>query len=320
MIRFFIILAFKILFTTPEDFSKEIFLSNCNNSSCLKCENFEISANITETFKTNEFNISSHDCIIFQNASLGNVNGDFFKQFPETKQMTFSFSNISFKSSEKFTTNSYIKFLEITGCNITQNHPSNALEALPNLEILDITGNNFEHKTMEKDLFGKNVNLTVLHLRDERSHLWKNTEPSEILKIKLSDSLLDNLTELEYLHIEIRKLENLPENFFKNNQKLKFLEIKGPLKEFPKDLPESVTGLRFEFTKFSILTVDNLKTLKNLKSLVIRESRLENIDETAFDQVPKLEELILDFNKITRLSARHLANVHLKEYSVHTIV
>lgn len=319
MFKVVILVSLLLRLSPINGFDKDVFLSRCRKRSCLRCEDITITRTDDELFKTTEFNISSELCIIFENGNLGEINGDFFKQFPETKKITFQFLNMSLKSSETVVLNKDIEFLEIRGCNVTDNLNSNTLHSIPGLRVLEIAENNLEHKILEEAFLSSSSDLEIVWLRDERSHYWRN-EPSENLKMELNSNVLANMVKLDTLRIEIRDLSRIPENFFKNNQKLKFLEIKGPLETFPDELPPSLTDLRFEFTKFKKLTRSNLESLKNLTCLWIRNSDLEKVDLDAFEGVLQLEELVLDFNKVWGLHSKHLAKLRLKEYSLQTIV
>lgn len=308
-----------LTFSAVGGIDKGDFLSRCQKEDCLTCDNITISKADGELFKTKEFNISNERCIIFEGGSFSTVNGDFFKQFPETQEITFKFSNISLKSSENLVENPNIAFLELRSCNITDNSHSNALHSMPNLKTLEITENNFvENEIIDQELLSSSVNLETLILKDERSYFWRQSDPSEKVKIVLEKDILTNLVNLQSLQIEIRELSELPPKFLENNQQIKFLEIKGPLEAFPGDLPESLTGLRFQFSQFEKLKRIHLEYLKNLTSLWIRDSHLKEVDVDAFEGTRNLEELNLDFNRFSRLSSKHLANLHLREYSLHS--
>lgn len=298
---------------------KSDFLSRCEKDVCLKCENITFSQADSELFKTKEFNISNESCIIFEGGSFGIVNGDFFKQFPETKGISFKSSNLSLKASN-VVENANIQYLEIRGCNVTENGHSNVLHNIPNLKTLDISENNLEHKLIDQGFLNTSINLETLALRDERSFYWNQGEPSKTVKLEFEQDILANLVNLETLQIEVRELTQIPPNFFENNQQMKFLEIKGPIESFPAGLPDSITTLRLEYSRFKKLSRKHLEGMQNLTCLWIRQSELTDVDVDAFEGTRKLEEVIFEHNKIKGLTAKHFANLHLKEFSSHALV
>lgn len=207
---------------------------------------------------------------------------------------------MSLKSSEEVIENNSIEFLEIVGCKVNENKMSNALHSLSNLTTLHISNNNFETPMVDAEFLNGNANLEILRLGDQGG--WNNHDPLTFMKLEFGKDMLQNLTNLKKLFIEVREMSHLPENFFENNQQLQRLEINCPLEEFPVDLPISLEYLSLESTKFKRLRKRDLKDLVNLIYFVVSFSELEKVDEDAFYGLEKVRnDIMLDYNKLEML-------------------
>lgn len=137
-------------------------------------------------------------------------------------------------------------------------------------------------------------------------------EQSEITGGEVSGAF-DDLTNLTTLTIENIRFEELNlaiglGNILGNLTSLKALTVCGPLDEFLQGIPSSIKELTICESGFERITRKNLESFKDLKILSIYAGNLSIVDEDAFDDLEKLEELDLEYNFLETFSVRHILN------------
>lgn len=300
------------LISSCTGFDKDKFLSHCNdisyygmdlqNYEFLVCEDVVISPADAELFRNNLFNISNKPYITFERGNLGVVNGDFFKQFPNTKLMEFEDTTLSLKSSRYLTINSNLETLKIISSNVSGSHQSNSFHCLPRLKDFVLENCLLEDARIDGKLLQANYEMKKLTLIDDKNH--PSNSQASILK-HIDEDALDSLRSLEDLNIHVENMSQMPARFLKNKRKLKNIKLSGSLEEFPRNLPSSLEYLSIKFSKIRSLSSLDLKNLRKLKTLRISDE-LENIAADAFYGVDALETLNLSGNKLKHFSPRLL--------------
>lgn len=289
-------------------FDKENFLPHCGTTyksislfskvfKCDICKNVKFSVSDSESFESQKFDILTAECVVFKDASLGVVNGDFFKQFPNAKIMIITESDLSLKPSENLIENTSLKYLEISLSDVRENNNTNALHSLKNLKSFHLTSCNLENTTIDGDLLRMNPELEELHMKLDMP-----------IANQITEDAFDNLINLKKIYFDFYNVSGLVEKFFKDKPELRSLELIGEWKKFPNGLPESIDYILMQFSEFRKLSRENLANLKRLTRLSIISGRLEKIDLNAFDELENLQDLDLSLNEISMFSERHLKN------------
>lgn len=289
-----------------ESIDKNDFLAHCGTTyvarnyfartlKCISCRNVKISEADAESFVTKKFDILNEECVVFKNSNLGVVNGDFFKQFPITKVMIMIGVDLSLKRSENLLVNPNLKYLEIQLSEIKHNNHTNAFHSLIDLKSLALDSCNFENTTIDSEFLRMNSELKELKLDLDM--------PSTNL---ITDNAFINLINLKRMSISVFNMSRLPNTFFKEKPDLTSIEVIGPLKTFPQNLPVSLESLVIQFAEFDTLTKENLMNLKALSKLALTQGSLEFIEPNAFDDLENLRDLDLSLNEIKSFSERHL--------------
>lgn len=304
-----IILLLILISGLSEAFNREDFLNHCgpiyiarNNYfskilKCISCKNVKFTEADSESFITQKFNILNEECVVFKNANLGVVNGDFFKQFPKTKVMIMSGVDLSLKPSENLLVNPNLKYLEIERSEIKDNNQTNAFHSLIDLKSFSLVSCNIENTTIDGDLLRMNSELRELEI-----NLYM---PGTNL---ITDDAFVNLINLKRMSLDVFNMSRLPSTFFKDKPDLTYIKLIGPFEKFPQNLPVSLECLVMQFAEFRSLTKENLMNLKDLVRLSLTQGSLEQIESHAFDDLENMMDLDLRLNEIGRFSERHLMN------------
>lgn len=316
-IRLFYSLLF--LLGLSRAFNTESFLKNCTKEDtfivslyfedlkeCLVCRNVSINPTDQDEFKAKKLPITEDECVVFLGGDVGVVNSDFFKQFPNTKQMTFQNVTINLKSSDGVIDNENIELLGILSSKVLGNHHSNALHSLTNLRKFVMSECQLEDQTLDGVFLQKNSMLkdvTILDAGelvtvDENLPIWKS----------IDEDAFENLKNLERVQFMVRKMNNVPSNLFKDKSKLKYAYLYGRFEKFPENIPDQIEELTLSMYNFERVTRDDFKRFKHLKFLAMYWSDLEVIDEDAFDDLLEVKYLYLHSNQIQKFTARHLKN------------
>lgn len=302
-----------ILFISAcQGFDKDKFLSHCNDVSFygmdlqsyefLVCENVELSPSEVDSFRNHSFNISNKPYITFEKGNLGVVNGDFFKQFPNTKMMEFEDTVLSLKSSRFLVRHSNLEILKIISSNVSGNHRTNALHSLPRLKEFVMDSCLLEDPRIDGNLLQGNDELKKLTLIDDKNH--PSNSQASIIKY-IDEDALGSLNNLEDLSLHVENMSQMNARFLKNKPKLKNIKLSGLLEKFPENLPSSLEHLSIKFSKIRSLSNVDLKNLRKLKTLRISDE-LESISIDAFYGLDALETLNLSGNKLKVFPSRLL--------------
>lgn len=311
-----VLLLVVFLAASCQGFNKEHFESKCVRvrqyfpgfhffmKKTLVCRDIHLTAEDSEDFVDNIYDITKEAMVVFEGGDLGVVNSDFFKQFPYTKEMIFQKVSMNLMSSEKLSLHAHMEILHIYSSKVTENRESNALHGLTKLKNFALTYSHLEYTTIDRHLLKMNQRLEELTLID--SSMYPPDEYLSYLK-NVDEDACDNLTNLRKIYISIH---NVTKPFVKlcRNKQLTEVVLQGYFEEFPENLPETIEKLDIAFVKFDTLTKDNLKGLKNLKTFAMYHGDLKNVDLNAFDELENLEYLILNNNSIERFSYAHLKN------------
>lgn len=278
------------------------FLSHCVEESeegWFECYDIEISPSDSEEFIVSTFNITDKELIYFDGGDLGVVNGHFFKQFPQARNMSFYNVTLGLNPSEEIVTNEKLELLDIRETFIYESNNTNALHSLPNLKVLLLLDCSYDHRVLDDQLFKKNPELIILGIFDG-NHFIHEEENIE----NIDENAFKALTNLESLELIVSEMTHIPNLLLNSNQKLKHVALCGFYEEFPWELPSTIEEFElFGFT-FEKLSKGDLKKLKNVRVLRLRHGNLNEIDEDAFDDLEVLEDLNLDFNNLTDFSPR----------------
>lgn len=289
-------------FCKKDEFST-FFRFDCDE--CLVCSNVQLSEKDSMKFRETSFDITDEEIIVFDGGNVGAVNSDFFKQFPNTKQMLFSNVSLSLKPSKAIGENRVLETLSFINSNISDILKTNALHSLVELQTFVIEGCNLTNTTIDRELFKMNKNLTDLTLSDSAAH----PPPKNPALLKnIEEDALKDLENLEILYLCLSNTSDTSPKWFENKQ-LKEVSIIGSLKAFPAGLPNTITNLDISFTRIQHITNDDMKSLKKLKRFSMCHGELEVIDENAFDDLLNLEKLFLTKNAIKSFTAGHLSNL-----------
>lgn len=273
-----------------------------NNSKCLICENITLTSLDAETFANQEINISDKYCFLFYGGNLGNVNGDFFKQFPKAINMVFRNLSMDLKASKKIKPHRNINYLEISNCKITGNSRTNAFHSLVNLITISINYCSFEKTTIDSELLKKNFKLKEIEILGENKSKLQNSIKS------IEGNALENLQKLKSFYFQSKHMKKLPKQIFRSNPKLNNIALGMPLEKIPENIPSSVEFLEIYNSKIRKISRSDLSRFKNLCEFGLFQSDLEFIEEDSFDDLTLLESLDLSNNKLKTFSNRILEN------------
>lgn len=275
-----LVLSSCLLLGKSTAFDKKAFLLNCKErqgcyaecTTCSICVNVNLSAKDYESFKTQEFNILNNECVVFSKGDVGVVNGDFFKQFPNTRRMYFERVLLSLKPSEKISSHQKMLFLMFLHSTLNDHTRTNALQSLVNLEKLEIIQSRLNGLEIDESLLENNSKL--------RSFVMTDKNYAEPLK-----------------SVSLGKDSNL-----------KYVKISKPLDGFPRELPKSTETFILENFSSPVLKRQHLKNLKNIIELKLSFGDIREIVDDAFDDLENLEILDLENNEPLSFKTRHLMN------------
>lgn len=308
------------VFGLSQAFDKEDFLKECHKEptffvsfyheelkSCLICNNVSLTSSDSQQFKTEELYITDAECVVFQGGDVGVVNSDFFKQFPNTKKMTFQNASIYLKSSDILIDNENVEIVGFLSSTVQGNHNSNALHSLPNLRKFVMVGCQLEDQTIDRVLLQKSSRIQDVTLLDvDIVHAPRN-EYLSILK-SIDEGAFENLQDLKSVYFIVHNMTVLPPKLLKDKTKLTNVHVSGGFEKFPEDLPEQIIALTVAFFNFERVSRKDFERLTKLESLSMYWSNLSVIDEDAFDDLVNLQYLTFNSNQIHNFTARHLKN------------
>lgn len=270
------------------------------------CHNVSITSEDANIFKEKNLQITNEKCVVFYGGDVGIVNYDFFKQFPNTKKMSFQNVKLSLKSSESVGEHRNMKLVGFLSSDIKGNQETNALHSLVNLRKFVMTDCLLENTTVDKMLLEKNINLVDVTLNDGGVHPPKD-ESLPILA-QINEDVFENMPNLEQVYMIVHKMSIFPPKLLKGKNKLKSAEIDGRFIEFPANLPDFIEDLSISFHKITAINKSNFQNFKNLKSLTMYYSDLEHIDENTFEDLEHLKFLNINNNKLKEFSSKYLKN------------
>lgn len=229
----------------------------------LVCKDVHLTAKDSEEFARNHFDITNEEVVVFEGGNVGNVNSDFFRQFPYTTQMVFEKVSMNLKSSDRLSLHQHLEMLSIISSRVTENRESNAFHGLTNLKIFVLTDSYLEHTTIDSYLLKMNQRLEDLTLSDSNVH----PPPENPLILQgVEESAFDNLVNLKKLYLSIHSMKKPFAKLYKN-KKLKELILQGYFEKFPTDLPETIEDLDISFVQFEALTKENNEGFEKLAKL-----------------------------------------------------
>lgn len=231
-------------------FDKEAFLSHCSGSQevdsedydeCRSCAGLKLSDADLEEFKEQSFNISNEECIIFDNGDLGVINGDFFKQFPNAKLVTFEGGRFRLLPSNNIGGNENLASIRISQSEISG---SGGFDHLKNLTALTIEYVKFEHLNLTTGLEKIFENLTSLNSLTICGPLeeFPLGIPSSVKELTICDSSFERITRkdletlknLKFLAIYTGHLSIVDEDAFDDLEMLEELDLEyNFLEKFP---------------------------------------------------------------------------------------
>lgn len=308
-----LIKVFLLLFSTlvvcqgvddiPQGFKNEFLKNHCLElGNDLICSNVNLSKTDAKVFEDEEFTNLKLESLIFDGGNVGIVNSDFFKHFPNVSQLKFFHVSMDLKPSEDVEENTNIEKLIIYNSTILRNKRTNAFHSLSVLKEFDMSDCHFEHPTIDGDLLEMNENLASITLTSSE-------EPASLIK-HIDDDAFDKINGVRKLRLFAKGMSKAPASWYQFKPLLDTVHLLG-FEEFPEDVPTEIQHFQVSLSQVKQITRDNLKSLKNLISLSIRQGEVEVIDEDAFDDLKTLRYLDLSDNKINKISRRHLDKLAL---------
>ncbi|KAL5279631.1 hypothetical protein ACFFRR_003927 [Megaselia abdita] len=173
------------------------------------------------------------------------------------------------------------------------------LKQFPGAKIIVFQGGRFKLSTSTEN----DGNESLQNIRIEHSQILG----SEVVGAFDDLSNLTTLT-LEKVRFESVNMKDGLKIILENLTSLKAVTICGPLEEFPLGIPSTIEEITICDYQFDRVTRDNLDKFKDLKVLSIYTGNLKTLDENAFDDLEKLEELDLEYNLLEKFQVRHLLN------------
>ncbi|KAF9422341.1 hypothetical protein HW555_001931 [Spodoptera exigua] len=250
--------------------------------------------------------------------------------------------DLSFNRISNITVDSYeIPYTKLKKINISHNYlvkiPDAIFDKIDDLQTLDLSHNyieGFSPFTFEGTRSLLHLNLSHNRLTDINSSLFRFTElktltlsGNRIKELKISD--FEKLTKLEYLDLSSNSiktidydvfrnmallanldlsnnvLENLNQDSFENLQSLTSIDLsRNKLRQLPKDLFKNRSIYNFSVSDNFIegsLTKGTFEGV-NVSTLDLSFQELATVEDYAFNQMVKLETLMLNNNGIYSLS------------------
>lgn len=193
--------------------------------------------------------------------------------------------------------------------------PFQVFAPMKRLQYLDLSYNNiatfldyyFKPNRQLKSLFLNNNSLVKI-----TSNALVNLRELETLDLSsnkldyFSKSMFDAFEQLRELNISNNPLQNISQDAFKNLLNLRWVNLGGNrIKALPPGLflhSANLLTVYLEYTDISVIENTNLKGLKNLKQLYIRNNlHLKEIESFVFEDVPMLTNLDISSNSLTFL-------------------
>lgn len=285
-------------------FDKVEFLNQCNKvyaytayfrfrfGPTLLCKNITLSEDDILSFKFEDFHITREQNVVFEGCNLGPVNSDFFRQFPNTKNMLFYNCNMEFKPSVLRIENNTLETLAIHSSKVKGNRYTNALQALPNLKVLVFFETELESSIIDCDLLKETRKLEDITFAKNITEIEENA--------------FDNLENLKYLYFSGLNIHVWSPRLIHKCKDLRGLTLYEPLASFPLGIPDTIKDLSLTYSLFKTITREELSKFKNLETLSICQGKLEEIEEDALDDLQQLMFINLNTNQINHLSTRHI--------------
>lgn len=258
----------------------------------LVCKNITLSEDDILSFKFEDFQITREQNVVFEHCNVGPLNSDFFRQFPNTKNMLFYDCSMELKPSMLRIENNTIETLAIHSSTVKGNRYTSALQALPNLKVFVLYDTTLESSVIDSDLLKENRKLEDITLAKNITEIEENA--------------FDNAVDLHSLYLSGLNMSEWNPRFIQKNKKLTSLTLYEPLTSFPKGIPNTVRDISLTYSLFKKICREDLSTFINLENLSITQSSLEDIEEDSLDDLKELLYLNLNTNNIKHLSTRHI--------------
>lgn len=268
------------------------------------CEKFNFTKQELEEIQKEEFVISNEKAVIFEGGDIGILNDRFLEKFPLAERFVFMNAKITLDESEE-PMKHQVEEINFQRCQIVGSKNTQFFRNLLNLSGLGFSRCEFDHGSLEKNLFGNDSKITQLAL-------YRNNFQA------INNDAFEGLRSLETLSLTA-DLEELPPHLLSKLVKLKELDLsENQLQTVPCDaIPESVEEIIFFRNNIQKPSFEGCRFLKSLKKLNLIGNDIKSIEETTFEPLENLEELRLDFNKIKAISNAHFQNLkHLKEINL----
>ncbi|KZC11470.1 Insulin-like growth factor-binding protein complex acid labile subunit [Dufourea novaeangliae] len=192
---------------------------------------------------------------------------------------------------------------------------SGTLQPLPGLSVLKLSENPLKERDVSlllgtgrrlETVDASRTGLARVPAALTRSVRVLRLAGNKLTTIRSGD--LDSYPLLRILDISENRLIDIEDDALGRLEVLEELDISGNvLVRVPRSLPSSLTNLKLQRNAITVLKLNDLQGLYNLKSLTLNDNDISEIEVGALSQLPLLEELDLSDNPIKTLPANTLS-------------
>ncbi|CAD7090425.1 unnamed protein product [Hermetia illucens] len=246
-----------------------------------------------------------------------------FRNQKQMEDLSLRGNKLKNLSKNTFIGASSVTYLDLSGNELTTLE-YDVFQLLPNLHFIDLSWNNFS--TLPKKLFSKNQKLQSIRLNGNKRRM--ESLPSDFLayhsrmiNVSISASItcltsetFANQIHLIYLDLSRNELTNLHDDVFKNTVSLEVLRLSSNrLKSITRDIFRNLhklVELDLRYNDLHSIDLHAFKGTHELRILRIEYNNLSSVssgfgenEKSPFEGLSKLEELILQKNRITHVSS-----------------
>lgn len=296
--------------TKSETISNTLFEKYCNNEAnvdSITCYNFKFTEEEIQEIQTIDFALSNALRVTFENASIGCLNTNFFKKFPNAVDFIMKYSTFNMSCNWKDLPSKQqlpLTSLKFYYTHIHGNKDSSALNALEKLESFElhlpkVTGW-LEYPFLDGKFFEKNQELRYISFPFEELDV-------DLKQDFLQEGAFDNAPNLYKLTYNFGKQTNLTKGLFAKNDKLCSLDLSrnGIRNIEPGSLPEYLLEL---YLAGNLITqCDNFfRNMSMLCYVNLHGNSIGDISTDAFGDMRSLEILDLSKNDIPTFTKEHI--------------